>query len=266
VRYHALHPGVPLYTLPVFDIHLMGFTNDFYPESRLGGFTDVDGTVAFYNRVNAMITPQSVVLDVGCGRAEYQDDPVALRRGLRIFKGKAAKVIGIDLDPVALNNPFMDEVRLIEGARWPVEDTSVDVCVADFVMEHVADPDAFFAECRRVLKPGGLLSLRTTNWWNYFTMLARLIPERLHGRVLRKAQPGRKDEDVFPKHYRCNTVSKLRAALLRHGFDGVAYGHEAEPSYLSFSRLAYTIGVLHQKFAPSFMRAAIFVHARRGSE
>lgn len=245
------------------DVRRTGFTSEFYPESRLGGFTDIDGTVAFYNRVNSYITPESVVLDVGCGRAEYQEDPVPLRRALRIFKGRAGKVIGIDLDEAALSNPFMDEVRLIENERWPVDDASVDVCLADFVMEHVSDPGAFFAECHRVLKPGGFLCIRTTNWWNYFTMCARLIPERLHGRVLRKAQPGRKEADVFPKHYRCNTVARMNSTLRRHGFDGVAYGYEAEPSYLSFSRLAYWIGVMHQRYAPSFMRAAIFVHARR---
>jgi len=55
----------------------------FYPESRFGGFSDVDGTVAFYARVQAILTPESVVLDVGCGRgAGLQDDRVEYRRDL----------------------------------------------------------------------------------------------------------------------------------------------------------------------------------------
>ena len=37
----------------------------FYPESRFGGFTDIDGTVAFYSRVNALVKPLYVVVDFG---------------------------------------------------------------------------------------------------------------------------------------------------------------------------------------------------------
>lgn len=55
-----------------------------YPEARFGGFSDVDGTVAFYSRVQALMTPENVVLDVGCGRGSgLQDDAVPWRRELR---------------------------------------------------------------------------------------------------------------------------------------------------------------------------------------
>lgn len=39
----------------------------FYPEARFGGFSDIDGTMAFYLRVNALLGCDSVVLDFGCG-------------------------------------------------------------------------------------------------------------------------------------------------------------------------------------------------------
>jgi hypothetical protein len=54
----------------------MSFQERFYPESRLDGLTAIDGTVAFYKKVNALINPASVVLDLGCGRGAYGDDPV----------------------------------------------------------------------------------------------------------------------------------------------------------------------------------------------
>ncbi len=47
----------------------------FYPESRYGGFTDIDGTVAFFARVNALLRPSFTVLDFGCGRGSHIDDP-----------------------------------------------------------------------------------------------------------------------------------------------------------------------------------------------
>jgi len=241
----------------------MNYRARFYPESQFGGFTDIDGTITFYTRVQSLLKKDDVVVDVGCGRAEYQDDNNALRRDLRIFQGKVKKVIGIDVDDAALTNPFMDEVRKIEGPRWPLADAEADFILADFVMEHLPNPDEFFSECMRVLKPGGHVALRTTNRWNYFTFAARLIPDKMHTKVLKKVQDKRLDEDVFPKHYRCNTVPALNSTLKKHGFHGLAYGYEAEPSYLSFSAIAYWFGVLHQRFAPSFLRPAIFLFGRK---
>src|SRR5688572_14104690 len=100
----------------------MSYENIFYQESKLGGFTDIDGTIAFYLRINALLTSSSVVLDVGCGRGAHAEDPVATRRDLRILKGKAKRVIGIDMDPAAVHNPYLDEFRRIETPAWPVDD------------------------------------------------------------------------------------------------------------------------------------------------
>lgn len=235
----------------------------FYPESRFGGFTDVDGTVAFYVRVGALLSADSVVLDIGCGRGAAIDDRVPTRKALRILQGKARTVVGIDVDPAAAENPFVDDFRLVQGPAWPIETASIDLAIADFVLEHVEDPDAFFAECARVVKPGGVLCLRTPNAWSYIGLLARLIPNRRHHAVLRTAQPDRKAEDAFPTLYRCNTASAIRRQMARYGFDGCAYGYEAEPSYLAFSRAAYALGVLHQRLAPGIVRATIFAWGRR---
>ena len=152
----------------------------FYPESSFGGFTRVDGTMAFYLRVNALISPESVVLDVGCGRGEYAEDPVVSRVQLRTLRGKCARVIGIDADPRAAENPFIDEFRMVRGPRWPIDNESIDLCLADNVVEHVADPNVFFAECRRAVRPGGFVCIRTPNSSGYATVLARVVPVVAH--------------------------------------------------------------------------------------
>lgn len=240
----------------------MDWKTRFYPESRFGGFTDIDGTVLFYARVNALLTPDSVVLNIGCGRGACADDPVHVRRDLQVLKGTCARVIGIDVDEGARANPFVDEFRLIEGAGWPVEDATVDLCVCDYVLEHVQDPDAFFSECRRVIRTGGYLCIRTPNALSYFGLFSRLVPNRYHASALMKMKT-RKEEDVFPTAYRCNTRRKLACILVKHGFDSVVYGYEAEPSYLSFSKLCYRLGVLHQRFAPRALKLALFAYARK---
>ena len=59
----------------------MGFREDFYPESRFGGFTDIDGTILFFTRVKALLDASSVVLDLGCRRGAYGEasNPTTVR-------------------------------------------------------------------------------------------------------------------------------------------------------------------------------------------
>lgn len=237
----------------------------FYPESRFGGFTQIDGTIAFYSRVQALAAPEMVVVDFGCGRGAYAADPVPFRRDLRVLKGKVRRVIGLDAAPAGASNPFLDEFHRLDGEQWPLEDCSADLCVSDNVLEHLPDPQGFFAEARRVLKPGGMLCIRTPNRWNYIAVLSRMLPNRSHAGVLARAKRDLREEDVFPTLYRCNTIGALRKALAAGGFESVVYGYEAEPSYLSFSKIAYALGVAHQKLAPGFLKPAIFAFGRKVS-
>ena len=240
----------------------MTFKETFYPETRFGGYTDIDGTVAFYHRVNSLLKPSDVVLDVGCGRGEYVDDPVAIRKGLRVLRGKVAKVIGLDVDPAAQTNPFLDEFQLLRGDVWPLPNDSIDLVLFDWVFEHVADFDRLFSELRRVLKDGGYVCIRTTNRLSYVGLAAAVIPNKHHAGVTSVVQDARKPEDVFPTLYRCNSVRKVKSSMTKHGFDGVVYGYEAEPAYLSFSKAAYFFGVLHQRFAPSFVKPTLFAFGK----
>lgn len=241
----------------------MNSKQKFYPEIKFGGFTDIDGTVAFFNRVNSLLEPSFVVLDVGCGRGAYGEDPVQYRKNLRILKGKVAKVIGIDVDQEAEGNPFLDEFHLVQDFKWPINDDSIDLIVCDNVLEHIGDPDRFFAELARVLKNGGFLCLRTTNRWNYVGLAATLIPNRYHSAVTSFVQDNRKEEDVFPTVYKCNSTRRLKRMMVKCGFEEcVVYGYEGEPSYLSFSRIAYFFGVLFERIAPRFLRRALYAFGR----
>ena len=240
----------------------MSYKEIFYPESRFGGLTDIDGTIVFYTRVNSLLNPAFTVLDVGCGRGVGREDPIEISRNLRKLRGKVKKVFGIDVDRAARDNPFIDEFLLLDGDSWPLDDNTIDLLVCDHVMEHIAAPDTFFYEARRVLRNNGYICIRTSNTWNYIAVFSRLIPNRYHSKIMPKVQSCRKEEDIFPAVYRCNSIRRIKAMMDQQGFDSVVYGYEPEPNYLSFSKFAYRLGALHQRFAPGFLKPTIFAFGK----
>jgi SAM-dependent methyltransferase len=242
------------------------YLSTYYPESAFGGYSNLDGTVVFHQRIRSLLTPSSVVLDIGCGRAGKRlEDSVLIRRNLCNHRGSCARLIGIDPDPMAeADTELVDEFRKLDDLdHWPIESESIDLALADFVLEHVQNPDSFFSECNRVIKPGGVLCIRTPNFASYFGIISWLIPNRFHKKVATSLQPGREAVDVFPTVYRCNTRGKIRRMLRRYGFQGCVYGYEAEPSYFSRSFVLYTLGVVHQKLAPNVLKISLHAFARK---
>ncbi|WP_420453976.1 class I SAM-dependent methyltransferase [Rubrivirga sp.] len=234
-----------------------------YPEARFGGFSRVDGTVAFYTRVQSLLRPDTRVLDVGCGRGKSQENAVPFRRDLRNLRGRCAHVLGIDVDPDAADNPTLDAFRLIEDVdRWPVDGASVDLVLSDYVLEHVEAPGAYARELARVLRPGGVFCARTPNKLGYVALVAQAVPNRLHARVVGSAQESRESHDVFPTFYRMNTVSAVRRAL-GDAFEVEVVRHAGEPTYFAFSPLAYRLGAVLHRLLPGPLQNQFFVFARK---
>lgn len=235
----------------------------FYPECQYGGFSNIDGTIIFYNRVNALLSSESIVIDFGCGRGAYASDPVAYRRNLRILKNKCQRVIGLDVNQVGRENPFLDEFRLVQDWQLPIESHSVDLFLADNVLEHLENPEIFFSECQRSIKPGGYLCIRTPNLLSYVGLLAWLIPNRKHLSILQKAKEQASELDTFPTFYRANTIARLKRLLADHGFEQCVYGYNAEPSYLSFSEFTYALGVFFHPLTPKYFKVGIHAFGQK---
>ncbi|MDD3773744.1 MAG: class I SAM-dependent methyltransferase [Patescibacteria group bacterium] len=243
----------------------MNLEYSFYPESKTQGFTNIDGTISFYKRVNSFLKKDFLVLDVGCGDGESKSkEQVILRRQLVNLKGKVKKVIGIDIDKRGQQNPLIDEFKLIEDkAHWPVKNNSVDLILADYVLEHFEKPEIFFSESKRVLKNKGQICIRTSNSWNYIVILAKLLPANWHKKIIKKSQPKRALKDVYLTFYHCNSFFKLREMLKKFNFKGRIIGFESEPRYLNFNAFLYFLGVIHQKIAPAIFRANLFVFVKK---
>lgn len=236
----------------------------FYPEIKAGGFSRVDGTIEFYQRVNSILKKEDVVLDIGAGRgAAHVDNPNSYRTKLMNFKGKSAKVVGLDVDPAILDNPSLEEAFVFDGTKFPMADASINLAFADWVLEHVPEAKVFASELHRILPAGGWFCARTPNKWGYISIASRMVPEWLHGKVLRRAQPERKTKDVFPTFYRLNTVSDLHVAFPSDKWDVVVYTHDSEPAYFGNSKFLWTLAKLMFRFTPSSMGSVLMIFARR---
>ena len=243
----------------------MGSTAEFfYPEIKVGGFSRVDGTVEFYQRINSIVRCDDIVLDIGAGRgAAHVDNPHTYRTRLMNFRDKAAKVIGLDVDPAVLENPSVNEAFVFGGDQFPLADASVDVAFADWVLEHIKDPQSFSAELERVLRPNGWFCARTPNKWGYISLASRIVPEKLHSWVLRRAQPQRQAKDVFPTFYRLNSITGLRRAFPAKKWNIIVYTHNSEPAYFGENRLLWSIANFMFRLTPSNMGSVLMLFVQK---
>ncbi|HMA00060.1 MAG TPA: class I SAM-dependent methyltransferase [Steroidobacteraceae bacterium] len=231
-------------------------------DEMLGGFTSRDGTIEFYNRINALLQPGFKVLDLGAGRGSWCFvEKAEYKRTLRSLKGKVAEYIGADVDTAVLGNPATDRNVLIEDGRLPLEDREVDVVICDWVLEHIVDVASFKREVDRVLKSGGYFCARTPHSLSYWTLAARAVRNSSHTRFLRSIQPNRRAQDMFPTAYRCNTLGAVSRWF--EGWKNYTYLYTAEPSYYFGSKPMFHFMKLVHSLAPRAMTGSLFIFLRK---
>lgn len=153
-----------------------------------------------------MVGPGMTVVDGGCGHTAPT---------LNLLRGKGARLVGVDLVPLAPQ----DGLELVVGdlASVPLPDSSVDLLYSRSVMEHVSDPDSVYRETRRLLKPCGRWIFLTANRWDYVSLVARLVPNRFHAAIVRRME-GRAEIDTFPTVYLSNDRGQIERLAAQAGF------------------------------------------------
>jgi SAM-dependent methyltransferase len=142
--------------------------------------------------------PGDRIVDLGCAAGALTD----------FFSGFGATVTGVDASPqaIAKARSLFPQLQFVEAdvRRLPFAEGSFDKAVAGDLAEHL-DEETFRAmlrELRRVLVPGGTLSIYTPN--------PRHPIERLKARNLILAQN--------PTHIGLRTAKELRQVLEAEGF------------------------------------------------
>jgi len=108
-----------------------------------------------YELAQKYISTSDVVLDIAC----------ATGWGTRMLAEHARSVIGGDIDPASIAAASKDipgnvHFQVEDCLAMSFADETFDVVVSCETLEHV-DAAAFLQECRRVLKPNGILALST---------------------------------------------------------------------------------------------------------
>jgi SAM-dependent methyltransferase len=191
-------------------------------------------TELFAAQVRAALSPTAWLLDLGCGRGglvEQLDHPVS-------------GVVGVDPDFDSLREhrlPNLPRAAAISG-RLPFAPASFDVVAASWLLEHLPEPAATFAEIGRVLRPGGAFVFITPNARHPLAWANRLAGRlgRAQGRLVDRLY-GRAEADTFPTAYRANSADALAHLCAGAGLTLESLSFVADPTYLAFSRPAFRL-------------------------
>lgn len=99
--------------------------------------------------------PPGRLLDVGCGAGQY----------MKLVQAAGWDPVGIDFDEkaVAMARRRGLDARVGDLREAAFPNSSFDAITMINVIEHLQEPAAVVAECRRILKPGGRLIMATPN-------------------------------------------------------------------------------------------------------
>jgi SAM-dependent methyltransferase len=215
----------------------------------------------YEQRVGHLLTPRAVLLDAGCGRTV----PV-----LRKYLGRAQRLIGVELVDFTDVPPGIEAYNA-DLSNMPLADASVDLIMSRSVFEHLTDPESVYREFARVLRPGGAVVFLTANMWDYGTLVARLVPNRFHARIVKQVE-GREEEDTFPTAYRTNTRADVERLAASSGMAVESFDYLSQyPNYLMFNGALFFLGMCYEKLISRFeilrfLRGWILVTLRKPTE
>ncbi len=118
-----------------------------------------EASYTYFEKIN-----DGTIVDLGCGAGK---DVIELAKVI----GKKAKVIGVDHDPVMINqgkedSKDMDNVDFILSEAYPLpfDDASITGLRTERVIQHLKEPQKVSDDIYRILKPGSPFVIIETDW------------------------------------------------------------------------------------------------------
>jgi SAM-dependent methyltransferase len=177
------------------------------------------------------------------GAAEHLLDAAAVGPGVRLLdvgtgpgtvgilaadRGAVVTAVDAEESMVAAAARHLPDVRLGTLPDLPFGDDTFDAAVANFVLNHVAEPEAALRGMRRVVRPGG--SVTVTIW-----PAAAPVTQQLFGEAIAAAgvTPGPMPR-LAPEHDFERTVTGFRSLLITAGLSEVGtttleWEHRVDP-------------------------------------
>ena len=124
-------------------------------------------TLPLFDRVG--VRPGMACLDLGCGIGEATLD-------LARLVGSEGRVVGRDIDDISIEMARSDaeanglsNVAFRLGDVRTVEETDrFDMVNARFLLSHLRDPASLLSKMRRMLKPGGIVTVEDIDYSGYY--------------------------------------------------------------------------------------------------
>ncbi len=196
-----------------------------------------DGVSLYARLVGRYATPETRVLDAGCGRGGV----------IELYWERVKQAVGVDVDLDSLvEHRCLEQLAMVDLAELPFPSSSFDLVLCSWVVEHLAQPGAVFAEVARVLCVGGHLVLLAPNAWNYVTLAQRLVPGTFQHRLTR-AVYARDDKDTFALAYRANTRGALDRRLRDVGLVNEEFHFVGDPSYVAANDFLFRLAVAWER-------------------
>jgi GT2 family glycosyltransferase/SAM-dependent methyltransferase len=171
----------------------------------------------------AYLASGAEVLDVACGEGY----------GSSMLAQHARRVVGVDIDRGTIERArakyTADNLNFVEGSctALPAASGSIDLVVSFETIEHIREQEAFLAEVRRVLRPGGTLVISSPErgFYNRY----RATPNEFHVRELSR------DEFVALLE---RTFAHVRTGSQRNVFGSTITGRCLDSEWLTIAATA----------------------------
>jgi len=203
-------------------------------------------TARFQRWIAARLTPNSRVLDLGCGRG-----------GVVERLGMTGQWCGCDPDWCSLEEHRAVGLTRSQtlSERLPFADAVFDVVIASWVLEHLLEPLATWRQVARVLHPGGRFFFLTPNRRHPIprvsAWLARLrtLQTPVVTAIYRRAAA-----DTFPVYYRANTFEALGRLGAQTGLRLVQMEWVDDPSYFALTDAVFALAIRLEAWLPATWR------------